>query len=397
MRGRSHIAFFRSLAVLCLALLPAACDSANDKGVDSKVQQKRTTASETVQLEAEELARAEIVVEPATRGEFRDYNEFPGMVIPNRRALAEVTALVRGRVQEVYADLGQEVQKGTLLALLHSKDLGMAQSAYLSARARLYVTKRAHERAQSLLKTKVIGLAEALRREGEVRRARAEVRESHDRLLLLGMKPSEIRQIEKEQKIRSQFPIVAPFAARVIARDVTRGEVVEVTERLFVVADLSHVWVQVNVPEKDVALIPQEGSPEAERVEVRVTAYPKAVFYGRITYSSDVLDPTTRTVPLRLELPNRDGRLKPQMFARIRIYMRPERQALVVRESAVQRDRDRQFVFVQQGEGSFERRDVRVGASNGRLVKVLEGLKEGEAVVVKGAFILKSELLGEQT
>lgn len=384
-----------ALFVLPVALCSNGCEKAPEEAKGAKPQAPGPV-NKIVRLTPEEIARGGIVVEPVARQEFRDYREFPGTVIPNQHAVAEVTALVRGRILEVYADLGQDVEAGTPLALLYSKDLGMAQSAYLKARARQYVAERAHERARSLLKGKVIGLAEAQRREGEMIRARAETRESYDRLLLLGMQEQEIQRLEREQKIRAHVPIVAPFAARVIARDVTKGEVVEVTDRLFAVADLSEVWVVAEVPEKDVALVPSEASPQAQGIEIRVAAYPDEIFHGIITYVGDVLDPTTRTVPLRLELPNPDRKLKPEMYARVRIYAEPEPNVLVVPEAAVQRDRERQFVFVQREPQTFEARDVRLGESDGHAVKVLDGLHEGESVVTGGAFVLKSELHGEQ-
>lgn len=225
--------------------------------------------------------------------------------------------------------------------------------------------------------------------------ARAEAREAHDRLLLLGMDEPEIQRLAREQKIRSYVPIVAPFAGRVIARNLTKGEVVETTEKLFVVADLSEVWVLANIPEKDIPYIPAETSEQAQLVEVRLSAYPGEVFLGKITYVGDVLDPATRTMRLRLELPNPHRKLKPEMFATVRIYAKPESGVLAVPEAAVQRERDRSFVFVQRDPETFEVRDVKLGESNGEMIKVLGGLREGERVVTYGAFILKSELFGE--
>jgi cobalt-zinc-cadmium efflux system membrane fusion protein len=99
---------------------------------------------------------------------------------------------------------------------------------------------------------------------------------------------------------------------------------------------------------------------------------------------------------LRLELPNDHKKFKPEMFATIRVYSEPEPNVLMVPERAVQRDRDRRFVFVQREPNTFETRDVRLGQSNGQYVKILDGLVEGESIVTNGAFILKSEKFGEQ-
>lgn len=355
-----------------------------------------TPAEGIVRLPSDQVVSAGIEVHPVARKEFRTHRDFPGTITPNQHALAEVTALVRGRVTEVYADLGQQVKTGDLLALLYSGELGIAQSAYLKAVARLYVAEQSYERAKMLLEEKVIGLAESQRRKGEMLSIQAEKREARDRLELYGMSEKQIRQLDGDHSIRSFVPIVAPFDGRVIARNLTKGEVVETTEKLFVVADLSEVWVLANIPEKDIPYINGGPTPEDQRVEVLVNAYPNQVFHGKITYVGDVLDIATRTMNLRLELPNPDKRLKPEMFATIRVYSEPEPNVLVVAEAAVQRDRERKFVFVQREPSVFEVRDVKLGDSNGREVKVLDGLREGESVVTKGAFVLKSELLGEQ-
>jgi len=355
-----------------------------------------TPSTSLVRLTSEELKGAGIVVQPVTRGEFRTIRDFPGTVEPNEHALAEITTLVRGRVIDVYADLGREVKGGTLLALLYSSELGMAQSAYLKATAKLNVAERAFRRAELLLKEKVIGLAELQRREGEMLSLRAELREARDRLLILGLTDEDLRNLDRNHTIRSHVPVVAPFDGRVIARNLTKGEVVETTEKLFVVADLTDVWVTAVIPEKDIPYIRPDQTGSGQSVEVHVAAYPGQAFQGRITYVGDVLDPATRTMRLRLELPNPERKLKPAMYATVRVYSEPEPNTLLIPEAAVQRDRDRQFVFVEREPSVFEARDVKLGHSNGREITVKDGLLEGESIVTSGAFVLKSELLGEQ-
>lgn len=352
--------------------------------------------SSLVRLTVEEVKTAGIVVQPVARAEFRTTRDFPGTVEPNEHALAEITTLVRGRVIDVYADLGREVKSGALLALLYSSELGMAQSAYLKATAKLNVADRAFRRAELLLKEKVIGLAESQRREGEMLSLRAEKQEAKDRLLLLGLTEEDLRNLDRNHTIRSHVPVLAPFDGRVIARNLTKGEVVETTEKLFVVADLSDVWVTAVIPEKDIPYIRPDLSGAGQSVEVHVAAYPNQIFQGRITYVGDVLDPATRTMRLRLELPNPERKLKPAMYASVRVYSEPEPNVLLIPEAAVQHDRDRHFVFVQRDGAVFEARDVKLGNSNGRDIKVLDGLLEGESIVTKGSFVLKSELLREQ-
>lgn len=383
------------LVPVCGLLLNVGCDSAPEATTEAKATEKKADRG-VVHLTAEEIQRGGIEVKPVARVDFQIIRDFPGTVMPNQHAVAEITTLVRGRVVDVYVDLGQEVKAGALLAILYSSELGMAQSSYLKAVAKLYVAERAFRRAQSLLEEKVIGVAEMQRREGDMISARADKRESQDRLRLLGMSDEQIARLDREQTIQSHVPIVAPFDGRVIVRNLTKGEVVETTEKLFVVADLSEVWVIANIPEKDIPYIHQDQLKHGQTVEVIVTAYPGQLFHGKITYVGDVLDAATRTMRLRLELPNPDRKLKPEMYATIRVYSDAEKDVLVVPESSIQRDRDKRFVFVQRDPQSFEVRDVKLGPSSADMVKVLDGLREGESIVTQGAFVLKSELLGEQ-
>ena len=391
-RASSCIRHGMSGLLLGLIILESGCDGTPNDVVASKSPVAVSTPGRII-LSAEESSRVGLVVQPVARSDFRMHRDFPAIVQPNQRNMAEITALVRGRVVEVYGELGQEVKANAPLAILYSSELGLAQSAYLKAKAKLHVAEQAFNRAQFLLQEQVIGEAELQRRQAELLSSQAEANESHDRLKLLGMNDEEFRRLESSRKIRSVVPIVAPFAGRIIGRKLTRGEVVETTENLFVIADLSEVWVQANIPEKDIPFAHSVHASGDRQVEVRINAYPKEVFQGTITYVADVLDPVTRTMQLRIELPNRDGRFKPEMFATIRLFSEAQPDRLAVPESALQRDQGRTFVFVQRSLNEYEVRDVHVGESNGTVTAILAGLNEGEPVVTHGAFVLKSELL----
>jgi membrane fusion protein, heavy metal efflux system len=393
-RRASSRCFSRGMSGLLFGLmvLESGCDGTPSDVVASKSPVAVSTPGR-ITLSAEESSRVGLVVQPVTRSDFRTHRDFPAIVQPNQRNMAEITALVRGRVVEVYGELGQEVKGNAPLAILYSSELGLAQSAYLKAKAKLHVAEQAFNRAQFLLQEQVIGEAELQRRQAELLSSQAEANESHDRLKLLGMNDEEFRRLESSRKIRSVVPIVAPFAGRIIGRKLTRGEVVETTENLFVIADLSEVWVQANIPEKDISFAHSIHASGDRQAEVRINAYPKEVFQGTITYVGDVLDPVTRTMQLRIELPNQDGRFKPEMFATIRLFSESQPERLAVPEAALQRDQGRTFVFVQRSLNEYELREVHVGESNGTVTAILGGLNEGEPIVTHGAFVLKSELL----
>lgn len=387
-----------ALACWCAAALlagwGAGCDTASNDATGDKPAGTLGTPG-IVRLKPEIIAQAGVEAGAVVRGEFRRTRDFPGTVQPNENNLAEIRALVGGRAIDVYADLGQEVTAGMLLAILYSSELGIAQSSHLKAKAKLHVAEQAFERAKLLLEEKVIGRSEFQRRQGDLISARAEAREARDRLQLLGMDEKAIERMEREETIRSYVPIHAPFAGRIIARSLTRGEVVSTTDKLFVVADLSHVWVLATIPEKDIPYVLRSADRD-RRVEVLVTTYPGEVFQGTVTYVGDVLDPATRTMQVRVEVPNPQGRLKPEMFASVRIYSDPEPDVLTLPSAAVLRDEGETVVFVQLDPQQFARRVVTLESEGGEPVKVLNGLREGEQVVVRGAFLLKSELVKQQ-
>lgn len=344
-------------------------------------------ANGVVHLTEAEVARAGIEVMTVKKEPFILRREFPATIHANENELAEVTTLIRGRVVEVLVDVGKDVKKGERLALLDSADLGMAEGLYLKTAARQHEAQLAYERAANLHEHRAISLAELQRREAEMKTAQADAREAVHRLKLLGVPDQERQRLEREQTIRSDVAIRAPFAGRVILRNITRGEVVETSRHCFTIADLSDVWVVASVPEKDVRFI----HPNAT-VHVVVAAYPHGLFPGRMTYISDVLDQATRTMRIRVTVPNPDRALKPEMFAMVRVDASPQPDALAVPLAAVQQEGGGTVVFVRQPEQRFELRRVRLGEEQDGKVIVLDGLRDGEEVVVKGAFAIKSEL-----
>jgi len=386
----SRFTFHARRAAVLLVALAFAGFAACDRTPDQVPEAKKAVVVDrpgVLHLTSEELARTVIEVTPVARGQLLVPREFPATVQPNENELAEVTTLIRGRVVKVHVDVGQDVKKDALLAMLHSTDLGLAGGAYLKSTAKLTEAELAYERARDLHEQKVVSLAELQRREAAMKTARAETREARNRLELLGIPRQEVERLDREQTIKADVSLRAPFDGRVIMRNITRGEVVEAQQKLFTVADLSDVWVVGNVPEKDVQFIRKD-----QKVDVIVSAYPHAIVPGTITYIGDVLDPATRTMRLRVTVLNHDRLLKPEMFATVRVYAVPTPDALTVPLAAVQNGPTGKMVFVQRGTNDFEVRTVKVGSEQGEVVTVLEGVSAGEQVVTKGSFVLKSEL-----
>jgi len=311
---------------------------------------------------------------------------FTGKVSVNETALAHVGPRIPGRAVEVFANAGDYVKKGQPLAIIDSPELGEAQSQYLKAKTAYEIAEKSFERAKIVLEGKVISTGEFQRREGEYLSAKTELKAAEDKLHLLGMTEKELSAIGKEHTINSRVAIYSPISGAVIERHLTLGEVVEPIKPLFTVANLSNLWVIADVPEADVPKV-----KKGQTVAIVASAYPEKVFKGKLSYISEVIDPETRGVKVRAEVDNAKGALKPEMFATVRISTSEKEKALAVPESALQRDGDKSIVFVAIDEHEFEKRVVEVGPRFNGFHRILSGLNEGERVVVKGAFTLKSE------
>lgn len=316
-----------------------------------------------------------------------------GKILANENRLAHLSPRVSGRIVAVYANLGDRVKPGDRLLLLDSPALGEAQLEYRKRRTSVRVAEKALERAKALLDGGAIGTGEYQRREADYENARADLYEAEEKLHLLGMAEQEIDRLVSKKLPHAEVAQVflrAPFSGEIIERNATVGEIVDPNKTLFTVADLSTVWVRADFPEQLAGRL----QPGLE-VEVRVSAYPETVFHGKVNYVGAMVDPATRTVMARSDIPNPDRRLRPEMFAEVALVM-PEQPVLTVPRTAVQQVGSRTVVFVVRGPRRFEPREVKIGESSKEYVEVKGGVEEGDEVVTQGSYVLKSEALREQ-
>ena len=255
-------------------------------------------------------------------------------------------------------------------------------SAYLQAESQFKVAQADFERAEKLHADQIVPQKDYLRSRAEQEKARASLRAAADKLRLMGVTPSH------SEKAASVFPVSAPFAGTVIEKkDAVLGELAHPEKSLFTVADLSTVWIEASLFEKDLGKVKTGAS-----VGVTVAAYPNEVFKGRLTYISSVMDKESRTIKARVEVPNADGRLKPDMFATAAIDTVTAGKALTVPANAVLLLEGKKAVFVREKEG-FEKREIDLGDNLGGRFVVNGGIEDGDAVVVDGAYALKARML----
>ncbi len=346
-----------------------------------------------VELTAEAIERIGVATAPATLRPLAERRATTGEVGFDETRIAHVTPRVAGRLISVPAELGDAVSEGAVLAVLDSVELGEAKAAYLRARARREVVRRAFERESSLFADAIVSEQQVLDAEAADREASADLAATRERLRLLGLSVREIDALAWDDPQASRVPVRSPFAGRIVEREATLGELVDPEHELFTVADLSRVWVWIDLYERDLAHV-----GTGDRVEVRFDAWPGSAYAGEIAYVADRLDEASRTVRARVDLPNPERRFKPGLFARVDLGAAAGTagEVLAVPRSAVQRDGGSSVVFVQIGPRRFERRAVEIGRVTDDFAEIVAGLEAGEPVVTRGVFLLQSEASADE-
>jgi membrane fusion protein, heavy metal efflux system len=368
----------RALAgALAAAVAVAAC---GDKPAPPPTAQKDPFA---ITAGPELLARLKIG--EARDAEVRETLRVPGRVEVDETRVARVGSPVTGRVSGVEVREGDDVKRGQILATLTSTELSNTQLEYLKAYSQKLLADRAAGRAKQLLDADVIGAAELQRRQAEAVQADADMNAASDRLKVLGMSDRAVARLAATRRVDSTSQIVSSIAGTVIDRKVSPGQVVQPADTVYVVADLSEVWIVADVPE---ALA---GSVRAgQTVEVEIPAIPDRRIRGSLSFVSVVVNPETRTVRVRMDVPNQEREYKPAMLATVLIQGPPQKKR-VVPSAAIVRDENRDYVFVQTAPGAFVLRQVTLAEEYDGARALAAGLRPEDRIVVDGAFHLNNE------
>ena len=292
---------------------------------DHKATRDEHAGEQPLTLSAAERETAGIETAELRGQSFVDQVVLTATIRANQDRIAHVAPRVSARITEVKARLGDLVKKGQALALLDSIELGEAHSAYQQAQSQFSLATSDFERAQKLKAEEIIPEKDYLRARSEYEKAKASLRAADDKLRLL-----DVEHRDAEKGTGSVFPLRSPFAGTVIEKDAVLGELARPDKNIFTVADLSTLWIEADLFEKDLHRV-RVGAPAS----VTVSAYPDEVFKGHLTYISSTVDKDTRAVQARVEVPNTGGRLKPEMFATASIDTASTTQALTLPLAAV--------------------------------------------------------------
>ena len=327
-----------------------------------------------------------------------------GKILVSENRIAVIGPVHEGRLVALYAGQGSKVTKGQKLAELESADIDQAEADYLKALADAESARRTsaaevkfaqatYDRTKILYEKTItagknlqsaehdLDVAKAAAA-NSVASTKAALTAARRHLLILGLKDSAIDALASKPSLAAVFSLTSPIEGIVVERNATIGATVGTDANLFKIIDISRVWIDANVFEKDLQRVKL-----GQEVKVFVPAFVGTTFSGKVILVSSVVDPDTRSVKVRTEVPNPDGRLKPDMFANVEIVTDLHRAAISIPQSAVLTDGGKTVVFVTDGNG-YTKRVVTTGMQGSDRIEIIEGLKEGEKVVVKGNYLL---------
>jgi cobalt-zinc-cadmium efflux system membrane fusion protein len=363
-------------------------------------QPASTSLIVTFKPSAEQLTG--LVIKPVERMTFRTETTTEGSIAIDDNLTTPVFSPLSGRVTKLMAQLGDRVQKGAPLMAVEASefvqaqnDLIAAKSTLNSARAQLNLAQTNEKRQHELYESEGAALrdwqqsqVDLATAEGNFHSAEIALAAVRNRLSILGKSEPEIVGLENMtvmQRTNPEAVIHAPIAGTVIQRQVGLGQYIQAaaSNPVYLIGDLSTVWLIANVREADTPRIHL-----GDVVEVRVLAYPDRVFKATISYVGSSIDPVTRRLTVRADVDNRDGALKPQMFATFSIITGGEVAAPGVPRSAIVYEGETPHVWVLGPEGALTLREIGAGRTNGTMVEVVNGLSAGEKIVTAGAIFI---------
>jgi cobalt-zinc-cadmium efflux system membrane fusion protein len=299
--------------------------------------------------------------------------------------IARVGSPVSGRILRLVVFEGQIVRPGTVLATLHSTDLSAAQLALIKAVSQQSLAEAATRRAEQLVASDVIGRAELERRQAELLQASTEAASYRTQLRGLGMTDAHIQKLVSTRELSADYSIVTPKGGTVLERKITIGQVVQPADPAFTIADLSTVWIVASVPEEDAGNLRR-----GMEVAVQVPALPQEKIAGRLSYVAPIVDPATRTVQVRIDVANPNGSYKPDELASMTFTGHTERK-LTVPQTAIVREENKDYVFLQLAPNKFVLRQVMLGEESDDRRVVESGIQAQDPIVIDGAFHLNNQ------
>jgi cobalt-zinc-cadmium efflux system membrane fusion protein len=373
-----------ALIPAALALSLSACSGTPaEQPADTKAANAASAAGYFT-VPAAQLSHLQIV--PAVTTTWTTTLHTTGTVDWDNDHTTQAITQVSGPITRIVVDTGARVKAGDPLLYVSSPDVAGAISTYRKAKNRLDLAQKTLDRSHDLLAHKAIAARDMEGAEADFNDASTDLQTALQSLKIFGVTQADLDDAEKQNSaIRPELPMRAPISGMVVQKLVLPGQLIQAgTTIAFVISDVSTVWVQGHIYEKDLTSV-----RVGDTVEARNSAFP-VVFHGTIAYIDHLLDPATRTTLVRIVTKNPDGLLRKDLFLDVTVQDQTRRQVLTVPVTAVLYDEQNfPFVYVQVETGKFAQHLVKMGGQQGDQVEILDGVKAGDLVVSQGSVFLQ--------
>jgi membrane fusion protein, heavy metal efflux system len=342
---------------------------------------------------------ATLATETVKRHEFRTEHVTEGKIAVDEDRSTPIFSPYAGRVTKLLAKPGDSVTVGQPLFIVEATDMVQAQNDFIGAitamnkaRSQLDLAQIVEKRNKELYEGKAVALKEwqqaqagLIAAQNDVRSAETALEAARNRLRILGRTAEEIAAFQDKGRISPETSIFAPIGGTIVQRKVGPGQYVSAgsSDPVFVIGDLSTVWLTAYVRETEAARV-----RVGQEIEFTVLAHPGRVFRATINYVAAVLDPTSRRLLVRATVDNQDKLLKPEMFANVSIFTQDESAGVAVPREALIYEGDAVRIWIAHEDKTIELRQIKTGLTNGRMVQVVEGLVPGERVITKGSLFI---------
>jgi cobalt-zinc-cadmium efflux system membrane fusion protein len=345
----------------------------DEKGHDDKGHEEDSK----IAFNEQQLKTAGIVLDTAAPGRIRTSLQLPGEIRFNQDRTAHVVPKVNGVVESVSANLGQQVKKGQVLAVVSSSTVSEQRSELLNAQQRLTLAQSTHAREKTLWQEKISAEQDYLQAGQALKEAEIAVRNAQQKLAAIGAGTA--------SSGLNRYEIRAPFDGIVVEKHLALGEAVKEDASIFTISDLSSVWAEMTVAARDMNAV-----RVGESVTVNATAFASSAS-GKIAYVGALLGEQTRTAKAHVVLPNPGNVWRPGLFVNVDVLAQEAEVPLAVAADAVQSVEQKQVVFVRVADG-FRKQEVTLGRTDGKRVEILKGLSAGDVYAAAGSFVIKAEL-----
>jgi membrane fusion protein, heavy metal efflux system len=363
----------------------------NSREETNKKEEKKEIEKKEITLSKESIEDIGIETESAENEVLTGYLKIPAKIITNQDYEAKVGSLVQGRVYKVYAKIGDFVRKDQVLMYIEGVEIGEIKSKFIKAKAQLDYAESNYKRQKALIEQNIGSQKSFYEAEAEYNKAMAEFKAEDKRIHSIGLTDDDIMdKSDNGSHTSGLLAIKSPVNGLVTEMNVVIGQYVDVATNAFVIVDINNLIVEGQIREDEISKI--SGKPDISFI---TQTYQGSEFSGKVFYTSQMVDPQTRTISIRANIKNNNLMLKPEMFGLMQIPLTGSVKGIIINSEAVERIDDISVIFVAINDSTFEKRKVETGTELDGKIVIKKGLSEGEKYVTKGTFYLKSELMKE--